>query len=193
MATIVKIRGLDRGDSVVASGTAMSSGDRGFRVKSGYGLQFPSGVKATATGGATTSGVTVTAKYGGTWANGHTFTLVAGGANHTVTIVVTFAATTGVPTYTYNAGTLTTANELVTALNADPSFSSLYTAAPLSTGVGTTLVSVGALASGTNVGTGQSIYVPVQNKRTTLVDIDDSETSRTLRRNTNRFLSLGQA
>lgn len=193
MATLVKIRGLDRGDSVVASGTALSAGDRGFRVKSGFGLQYPAGVKATATGGATTSGVVVTAKYGGTWANGHTFTLVAGGANHTVTVTTAYAAGTGVPTTTYNAGTLTTALELVAALNADPTFSALYTATPLSTGAGTTLVSVGALASGTNVGTGQQIYTGVQNRRTTLVDIDDAETARTLRRNTNRFLSLGQA
>ena len=192
MATLVKIRGLDRGDSAVASGTAMSAGDRGFRVKSGYGQQFPGGVKATATGGLTTSGIVVTAKYGGTWANGHTVNVSQGGSG-TGTVTVSYGAGTGVPTYTVTgAGTMTALNA-VNALNADPGFSALYTAAPLSTGAGTTLVSPGALASGTNVGTGQQIYVPVNNKRTAIVDIDDAETARTLRRNYNRVISLGAA
>lgn len=193
MATLLKIRGLERGDSAVASGTALSGGIRGIRLKSGYGLQFPSGVKATATGGATTSGIVVTAKYGGTWANGHTFTYASGGAAGSTAIAVTFAAGTGIPTVTFTCGSGVTANTAIAALNADPFVSQLYTATPLSTGVGTTLVSPGALASGTNVGTGQNVYVSVTNRRTTVVDIDDAETARTLKRNTNRFLSLGQA
>jgi hypothetical protein len=186
MATFVKIRGLDR----VASGNTSSLAARGFRAKSGYGQQFPAGVKATATGGATTSAVTVTAKYGGTWANGHTFTRVAGGADHNVAIVVTYAAGTAVPTFTYTAGTLTTANELATALNANPLFAALYTAT--GGGTGTTLVSVGALAGGTNVGTGQSIEVPVTGLATAVVDIDDAFTLRQLYRMKGRWLSLGQ-
>ncbi len=192
MATKVKIRGLDRGDSAVASGTSISAGNRGFRVKSGFGSQYPSGVKATATGGAGNNATTVTAKYGGTWANGHVFTYAAGSADHVVSIAVTFGAGTGVPTVTYTAGTLATIAEIVAALNADPFVSSLYTASTAGNGTGTTPVSAGTLASGTNVGTAQDIYVPVNNKRTTIVDIDDYQTARTLRRNYNRVISLGQ-
>lgn len=190
MATFVKLRGLDRGDSAVSSGSALSAGDRGFRVKSGYGQGFPSGVKATATGGATTSALTVTARYGGTWANGHTFNVSQAGSG-TGTVTVAYAAGTGVPTYTVTGAATMTANNAAAALNAHPGFSALYTAT--GGGTGTTLVNPGALAGGTNVGTGQSLYVQLNNKATALVDIDDAETARTLRRNYNRFISLGAA
>jgi hypothetical protein len=196
MATLVKLRGTDRGDSPITA-PATTSGSvgpsRGFRLPSGFGLQYPSGVKATATGGATTNGLTVTAKYGGTWANGHTFTYAAGGANSNFSLAVTFAAGTGVPTYTYTAGTVLTVAQIAAALNANPAFSQFYTAAPLTTGAGTTPVSPGALASGTNVGTGQTINVILNNRSTAIVDIDDALTARMVRRNPGRFISLGQA
>jgi len=192
MATLVKIRGLDRGDSAVASGSALSRGIRGFRVKYAGVKQYPSGVKATATGGTSTNGMVVTAKYGGTWANGHTFTYAAGSADTNVSIAVTFAASTGVPTVTYTAGTNATVAQIVTALNANPFVASLYAVSSLTSGAGTSPVSPGALATGSDVGTGQDIYVPVNNKATAIVDVDDAQTSRTLKRNTNRFVSLGQ-
>lgn len=193
MATLVKIRGLDRGDSAVASGTVLSVGDRGFRVASGYGLQYLSGVKATASNGATNGILRITAKYGGTWANGHAVTVSLGGSG-TGTVTLALAAGTGVPTYTVTGGAAMTAAQAAAALNADPSFSVLYTA-DNSTGTGASVATAGTitLASGTNVGTGQPIYVPVNNKRTAIVDIDDAATARTLRRNYNRVISLGAA
>lgn len=196
MATLVKLRGTDRGDSPITA-PATTSGSvgpaRGFRLPSGYGLQFPAGVKATATGGATTNGMVVTAKYGGTWANGHTFTYAAGGANTNFSVAVTFAASTGVPTYTYTAGTVLTVAQIAAALNANPSFSQFYAASSLTTGAGTAPVSVGALAGGTNVGTGQTINTVLNNRSTAIVDIDDAVTARMIRRNPGRYVSLGQA
>lgn len=192
MATLLKIRGLERGDSAVASGSALSRGIRGFRVKSGYGLQYPAGVKATSSGGSGTSKVIVTAKYGGTWANNHVFTYASGGSAGAISIAVTFASSTGIPTVTYTCGSGVTAAQVVTALNADPFVAGLYTASLDSSGAGTTLVSAGTLASGTDSGTGQPIYVPVNNKATAVIDIDDAATARTLRRNYNRVVYLGQ-
>lgn len=186
MATLVKLRGLDRGDSAVASGSALSAGDRGFRVKSGFGQQYPSGVKATATV-ASTPTFTVTAKYGGTWANGHTVTVATGGTAGN--IVVSYGAGTGVPTFTISTGGTLTVTQAVAALNAHAHFSQYYTAS--GSGAALTAGGSGALAGGTNVGTGQSIYVQLNNKSTAVVDIDDAETARTLRRNYNRFMSLG--
>lgn len=191
MATLVKLRGLDRGDSAIASGSALSTGIRGARVKSGFGQQFPSGVKATKAGGAGTSILTVTAKYGGTWANGHTVNVSQAGGTVTGVVTVTYGAGTGVPTWTVTGTAATTSNQAAAALNADPGFSQLYTAA--GSGTGTTLVSPGALATGTNVGTGQNIYTQLNNRSTAIVDIDDAETARTLRRNFNRVISLGAA
>jgi len=187
MATLVKLRGLDRGAAVGDSPTLKT---RGFRVKSGHGLQFPGGVKASATGGTANNAMTVTALYGGTWANGHTFTYAAGGSNHTVAVTVAYAANTGVPTFTYTAGTLATIAEIVTALNANPTFKQLYVASTTGNGTGTSPVSAGALASGTDVGTGQSIYISLAGT-TAVVDADDRETVRSLKRNGYRFLSLG--
>lgn len=188
MATYVRIKGFDRGDSVVASGTVLSAGSRGFRAKTIWKYSL-TGVKATKAGGATTSTLTVTAKYGGTWANGHTVNVSQAGSNVNGVVTVAFAAGTGVPTWTVTGTAATTANQAAAALNADPGFAQLYTA--VGGGTGTTLVSPGALATGTDVSTLQNIYVQVNNKSNALVDVDDPETTRTLRRNTNRFISLG--
>ncbi|HMD79798.1 MAG TPA: hypothetical protein VKE92_00735, partial [Anaerolineales bacterium] len=92
----------------------------------------------------------------------------------------------------YTAGTNATVAQIVTALNANPFVASLYAVSSLTSGAGTSPVSPGALATGSDVGTGQDIYVPVNNKATAIVDVDDAQTSRTLKRNTNRFVSLGQ-
>jgi len=188
MATLVKIHGLDRG---AATGDTPTVKTRGFRVASGHGLQFPGGVKATATGGTTTNGMVATAKYGGTWANGHTFTYAAGAADNNVVVTVAYAANTGVPTFTYTAGTLNTVAQIVTALNANPLVNQLYSFSSLTTGAGTTPVSPGALASGTNVGTGQPIYVSANATITLIVDVDDKATARSLKRAGWRFISLG--
>lgn len=187
MATLVKLRGLDRG---VASGDNATFKTRGFRVKSGHGLQFASGVKATATGGTANNALTVTALFGGTWANGHTFTYAAGGANSNVVITTAYAANTGVPTYTITAGTTATIANIISALNGNATFKQFYVASTAGNGTGVTPVSPGALASGTDVGTGTPIYVSLAGT-TLVVDADDRDVVRSLKRNTWRFLSLG--
>ena len=188
MATYVKLRGLQRVNNS-ATGSILSA--RGPRVRSGYGLQYPGGVKATATGGAGTSALTVTAKYGGTWANGHTVNVSQAGSG-TGTVTVSYAAGTAVPTFTVTGGAGMTAANAAAALNANALFGQLYTASYGSTGAGTTLVSPGALATGTNVGTGQTIEVVLNGGSTVIVDVDDAFTLRQLRRNAGQFLSLGQ-
>jgi hypothetical protein len=185
MATLVKVKGLER-DNAAATGSIGPA--RGFRVASGYGLQFPSGVKATATV-ASTPTFTFTAKYGGTWANGHAVTVATGGTAGA--IAVAYAAGTGVPTFTISTGGTLTVTQAVAALNADSRFSQLYTAA--GTGAALTAGGTGTLAGGTNVGTGQVIYVVLSSKGLMIVDVDDAQTQRTLRRGTNRYISLGAA
>jgi len=191
MATLVKIRGLDRGDSAVGSGTAMSAGNRGFRLKSGLGKQFPSGVKASLTPTALTQ--TYTARYGGTYGNA----IKVQTANGTLAVSVSYTATTGAPTILVTApatGTLAANQAVVAAVNGHAEASQYVVASVAGAGTGAhAVVAATNLAGGTDVGTGQNIYVPVNNRSTAIVDIDDAETARTLRRNTNRFLSLGAA
>jgi hypothetical protein len=51
-----------------------------------------------------------------------------------------------------------------------------------------------ALANGANgTGTSEPFYQNVNSKSTVLVDVDDQKTVRTLKRNANRFVSLGAA
>lgn len=190
MSTFVKLRGLSRVNNA-ATGSIMSA--RGPRVRSAYGLQYPAGVKATATGGTGTSALTVTAKYGGTWANGHTFNVSQAGSG-TGTVTVSYAAGTAVPTFTVTGGAGMTAANAAAALSSNPTFNQLYTAS--SGGTGTTLVNPGALAGGTNVtssqSAGQSIEITLNGGSTVVVDVDDPFTLRQLRRNAGQFVSLGQ-
>lgn len=73
MTTLVKIRGLDRTTGTAATGAVGSDMvAHGFRVPSGFGLQYPSGNKAfeiVGTVGAPNAAVTYTAKGAGTWGN----------------------------------------------------------------------------------------------------------------------------
>jgi hypothetical protein len=162
MATLVKIHGLDRsaGASVgSASGQDMLS--RGFRVPSGYGLQYPSGTKAFSTigtVGAPNAAVTYTVKGGGTWGNAVKVIQNAPSGANTV-ITPTFTATTGALTLTITPSTTDTAATLVTKVNQDPVASQYVTASLVGTGASAPVASANAnavvtIAQGTGTSTG---------------------------------------
>jgi hypothetical protein len=187
MATLLKIRGLDRG---TASGDSPVVARRGFRVPSALGKQFLSGVKASLTPTANTQ--TYTAKYGGTWGNSVRIQTATG----TLAVSVSYAASTGVPTILVTApatATLAANTAVVNAVNAHAEASQLVTASIAGTGAAAhAVVAATALSGGTDVGTGQSIYVRTNQSATALVDADDPATAKMLRRNAGRFISLGQ-
>jgi hypothetical protein len=186
MPTLVKIKGLDRGPSAVG-GDLLA---RGFRVPSNS-QQFPAGVKASRTPTAATQ--TYTANYGGTFGNSISLTTVVG----TLGVAVTYAANTGAPTITVTApatATLAANQAVVAAVNAHPEASQFVTASVA--GAGTTAHAAtgpAALAGGTDVGTGQAIYRNVGSKALVVVDVDNAETAKMLRRNAGRYISLGAA
>lgn len=187
MATLVKIKGIDRGPSAVGSDMA----SRGFRIPQGLGQQFPSGVKASYTPTAATQ--TYTANYGGTQGNNIRVQTAVG----TLAVTVSYASSTGYPTILVTApatATLAANQAVVAAVNAHPEASQFVTASIA--GAGTTAhaaVAATALSGGTDVGTGQAIYRLVNNKvGPVTVDVDDPATAKLLRRNAGRFVSLGQ-
>lgn len=203
MATLLKIRGLDRGTSQGvgggASGTKMLTS--GFRVKSGVLSPSVTGgtsVKASrVTGTGATNQITWTARTGGATGNGISVVVAAAsGAAGTATFAVTFAAGTGLPTITATPGTGTTAAQLAALANADPQVSQYVTAAPTDgTGAGTSLTqTVLALQSGANgTGTSENFYHNVNAYgQGVVVDVDDPQTQRVLQRNKHRYVSLGQ-
>jgi hypothetical protein len=187
MATLVKIKGIDRGPSAVGSDLAT----RGFRVPAGLGQQFPSGVKASYTPTANTQ--TYTANYGGTYGNNFRVQTAVG----TLAVSVSYAASTGYPTVLVTApatATLAANQAVVAAVNAHAEASQYVTASVAGTGAAAhAVVAATALSGGTDVGTGQAIFRLVNNKvGPVIVDVDDPATAKVLRRNGYRFVSLGQ-
>jgi hypothetical protein len=187
MATLVKIRGLDRGPQVVGGDMA----PRGLRVNSGLGQQFPSGVKASLTPTANTQ--TYTALYGGTYGNNIRVATAVG----TLGVTVAYTAATGQPTITVTApatATLAANQAVVAAVNAHPE-ASLYVVASVNGTGAAAHAAVGAanLTGGTDVGTGQPIVRLLNNRATIVVDVDDPATAKALRRNAGRWVSLGAA
>lgn len=204
MATVVKLRGLDRGKSVVSDGSPTSGSYRGFKVPSALGSSYTGGtsVAASRTIGASNAAVTYTSKIGGAAGNNITVAQVDPTTNNaTLSVVVTYASTTGYPTITVNGATdgasalTSTATQVAAAVNADPEASQFVTAAAGGTGA-LAIVAGGAsaLTSGANgTGTAEVFYQKVTNKATALVDVDDPKTQRVLKRNANRWVSLGAA
>lgn len=192
MATLLKIRGLDRSQAA-ADGNAFKS-YRGFRVKSPF--QWAQGgtgtVKATLT---ITNQLAVTALQAGTYGNSITFATAVGGA--APSIAVTYATTTGNPTITVTApatATLAANTLIVNAINSDPLASQLVVAALAGTGAAANGATSAALATGSNGSnaTLSPIYQKTHQNATVVVDVDDPYNVRALRRNTYRFVSLGQ-
>jgi len=197
MATIVKIKGLERG-SAPGDGSATAGSYRGFRVPVGnLGTNYLGGtsVKANLTIGTLTNGVVYTSKIGGAAGNNIEVAVVSsGGGSAVLSVVTTYAATTGYPTITITAGSATAASALVTAVNADATASQYISAAPFSTGAGTTLAAAAAapLENGDNgTGTAEIFALKVTNKAPVLVDVDDPKVQRVLKRNPGRYISLG--
>src|SRR6476469_182267 len=183
MATLLKVRGLDRGSQVVGGDIA----PRGFRVNSGLGQQFPSGVKASLT--PTANSVTFTSNYAGTYGNNFRITTVVG----SLAVSTAYAAGTGFPTITVTApatATLAANQAIVAAVAADPQASQLVTASVAGTGAAANAAAGPTnLAGGTDVGTGQPIVRVANNKTIVIVDVDDPATAKALRRNAGRWVS----
>lgn len=148
MATLVKIRGLDRGDTNANSGTAMSSGGRGFRVPSALGYTYPSGSKAfeiVGTVGAPNAAVTYTSRYAG--ALGENLKVIQNAPSGSTRIIATtYATTTGYPTVTITPTSTDTAATLVTAVNADNEASQYVVASLPGTGASAPVASADASA-----------------------------------------------
>lgn len=185
MATLVKIKGLERGNSAVGSGFVA----RGFRIPAG--TQYPAGVKASLTPTANTQ--TYTAKYGGTYGNAIRIQTAVG----TLAVSVSYAASTGDPTILVTApatATLVANQAVVAAVNAHAEASQFVTASIAGTGAAAhAVVAAAPLSGGTNVGTAQPFYRAVNNKSLVVVDVDDPAVARVLVRSKGRWISLGAA
>lgn len=196
MATVVKIRGLDRSNSnaVAGDGSATGGSYRGFKVPSTLGPSVTGGtsVRASTSIGTTTNGIVYTSKIGGAKGNNIKITQAAAG---TFGVTVAYASGTGYPTLTITPQSTETINQLVARVNADPTAAQFVTASALTTGAGTTPATATdqALSSGADgTGTSEPFYQSVNSKSTVLVDLDDQKTVRNLKRNANRWISLGQ-
>jgi len=193
MATLVKIRGLDRISP--STDSPVSRGYRGFRVKSQF-TQVQGGtsmVKATLS---ITNQLTVTALTAGTWGNSVTFATAVGGS--TPVVATTYASSTGLPTITVTApatATLAANTLIVNAINTDPLASQFVVAALVGTGAAANGSTSAALSTGSNGsnGTQYPIWIRTGQNAPVIVDIDDPQNVRILRRNYNRFISLGAA
>lgn len=202
MATLLKIRGLDRaGSQTVGTGSGQNMLPKGFRVKSGVLSPSVTGgtsVKASVvTGTGATNQITWTARVGGTKGNSISIIVAAAsGSAGTATFSVAHAAGTGLPTITATPGTGTTAAQLASLANADYQTAQYVTAAPTDgTGAGTSLTqTVLPLASGANgTGTSEVFYLTTAAAgQGIVVDLDDAATQRILFRVKGRYVSLGQ-
>lgn len=209
MATLLKIRGLDRATSTSdvsattgSSSMAMSKGGRGFRVRWGIGQQQrgTGAVNASLTIGTSNAAVTYTANWPGTVGNTIQVAHVVTGTNSR-SIVVTTAANTGRTIITVTAATTAgaangteTATNIAAAVNNDPVASQYVTAAAGGTGA-SVVVAAGAanLTAGANgAGSAEPIYLSANSAAPVVVDVDDQQTVRQLRRAAGRYVSLGQ-
>jgi hypothetical protein len=148
MATLLKIKGLDRGDASPSSGTAMSSGNRGFRVPSALGLTYPAGFKAfeiVGTVGAPNAAVRYDAKNPGAFGNNIKVVQNAPSGASTV-ITVAYATTTGFPTITVTPSTTDTAATTAAAINNHNEASQYVTASVVGTGASAPVASADANA-----------------------------------------------
>jgi hypothetical protein len=203
MATLVKIRGLERDKSAVADGSTTGGSYRGFRVRSGLGSAYAGGTKATLSTSLTgnNNDLTYTAVSGGTWGNAIKVEyLDPSAASAALAVSVNYTASTGAPTIsvslaTNSGSTITsTAASIKTAVDAHPLASQLVTVANKTSNDGTgvvTAMSATALATGANSGVAEPLYFKVANKYNVVVDVDDPKTQRQLKRNAGRYVSLG--
>ena len=192
MATLVKIKGLDRGINS-ADLTTVGRSYRGIRVKAPYQQAQGGSGTAKATLTPNTNSVSFTANSAGTWGNNVSIVTAVG----TLGVATTYAATTGYPTITVTApatATVAANTAIVSAVNNDPVASQYVTAALAGTGAAANAgQSTATLASGSN-GSGavlNPIWIKAAQNAPVVVDVDDPQNVRVLRRNYNRFISLG--
>lgn len=157
MTTLLKIRGLDR----VSTGNTTPLTSRGFRVRQGFGQQFPNGTVAAeivGTVGAPNAAVQYKVRYGGTF--GNSIKVVQNTPSGATTVIATtFTASTGVVLITITPSTTDTAATVVTKVNADPQASQYVVASLVGTGASAPVASANAnavitLAQGTGTTTG---------------------------------------
>jgi hypothetical protein len=192
MAYLAKIKGYQRANAAADTPVLRA---RGVRVPSGLGSQFPSGAKATYV--PTANGVAYTAIYGGTWGNSLRVQTAIGAL--AITAPSAINATTGFPDFLVTAPATATvaANQaIVAAVNADPYMSQFIVASLSGTGAAANAaVAVTALSTGTNVGTGQPIWVRATQGTgqtgTAIVDLDNALTARMLRRQEGAYKVVG--
>lgn len=206
MATLLKIRGLDRGDAVSRTAAGSVVAGKGFRVPSGNLTQVvgaTGAVRGVLARGAGNAAVTYTANWFGASGNNVQVAHVAQAGTLPRSIVVTYAASTGYPTITVNPATTAgainageTADVIAAAVNADPVASQYVTATSAAAGTATTVTAAAAapLATGADgtLGTTQALYFIANSRTLVVVDLDDTTTRKMLRRNTGRYVSLGQ-
>jgi len=209
MAKLVKITGLQRGapvkyNSATASGIYASGEDgpasvHGFRVKIALGRQYnqiSTAVAATLTSGT----VTYAANYKGSYGNNITVSQVLTGS--TISVATTWDSS-GYPTVALTVPSGTKANAAAQAINSDPVARQLVTASYSSATATAYAFSGTALAAGSNGSTtdseppygvaGEPIWFNINDKVTTVVDVQDRVVQRSLQRNSWRYVSLGAA
>ena len=202
MPTLVRIRGLDRGESAV--GADVASG-RGFRLPHALLKARDGGTGVVRAGldvGAGNSMVRYTAKYGGATWNGVQVQHVDPASTSTPTSVAVTYGADGLPDIIVTLGVdgasaiNVNADNVIAAVNAHPEAAQFVTASR-GTGNGTGLAAAVALtnlAGGAN-GTGsteRAVSFKANSKATVVVDLDDPMTMKLLKRNAGRFISLGQ-
>ena len=199
MATYVRYRGLDRPQNAEAV-----AGDFGTRLPSAWGLNYPAGVKASLTTAhtGTNNDLTITANYGGTWANAFSLEFEGGGTNAVRTLVPTFTGNDiawelMLVTTSGSVQASETAASIRAFLNADPLFGFLFTAELATSNDGTGVVAdsaalgLGATVTGTAVGASEPLFVTANSQRDVVVDIESRVVQRYLRKNYYRLVSLG--
>lgn len=191
MATLVKIRGLDRGNS---AGDSNVNAGRGFRLPSPYSSAQGGTGTAKASYTPTANVVTYTANYAGAYANSISIVHATGGAATPVVSVTYPTGGSSAPTITVTGTAATTPQSVVTAVNANPLAASLLTASVAGTGAGTFAAVATTALSGGSDGSGATLTpIPVRTNQTTtvVVDMDNPAVAKLLRRNAGRFISLG--
>lgn len=158
----------ENGKKIVKAGTVIGGSSKKVLENPGEVVvdKVTSGVKATKTIGTTTSGIVYTANVAGTDGNSISIKLVDPGKAGELGVVVTGSDIVVNLEYVTDA-IVSTALEVVEAINADPAASALITATPLTTGEG-----VAAAATKTSLAGGADIAVANYAEGILLYDVD---------------------
>ena len=193
MARLVKLLGLDRGES----GSSGAYAGRGFRLPSAHKQKVGGTgvVAASREVGTANDRLRVSSKYGGAVFNGIGFQIGTGGG--ATPVISTTIQSDGLPNILVTCDATTTANEVIALINGDVEASQWVVAdRPNGDGTANVVAAANADLTGGNNGTGSSdapVLQRVTAKNVVVVDLDDAATLRLVRRNAGRFVSLGGA